>query len=61
MKKKPFIIVFAFFFLAFFFSSGYDLPWLVVLFSSIIYGLVMTSLAYIIYAVILLIRRAYEN
>lgn len=54
MKKefKIFLSLFLFFFLIFAFSSGEDVSWLGIGISSLLYGLYMTGIVYIIYIII---------
>ena len=59
--NKYMIFIFTFFSLVFFFSSGEDVSWIGILITSFIYGLVMSTIVYLIYRIFLIIQKIINN
>ena len=55
--NKYFLFSFIFFSLIFFFSSGEDISWTGILITSIMYGFIMSTIAYLIYKIFLVIQK----
>lgn len=60
-KNKYMIFIFTFFSSIFFFSSGEDVSWIGILITSFIYGLVMSTIVYLIYRIFLIIQKIINN
>ena len=59
--NKYMIFIFTFFSLVFFFSSGEDVSWIGILITSFIYGLVMSTIVYLIYRIFLITQKIINN